>query len=156
MRRIRLGEALTAIGAIGLFVLLFADWFEGGGVSRSGWSSLGWGLVVLLVAVMAVAAVMVVSTVARAKPAIIVGSAVTTAVVGIVTLPIALLRVLVTQPDLDLGLGNGDVTIQTAGYLGILALALITAGAWITLADERTDAPESAYTPPPARPVPGS
>jgi hypothetical protein len=156
VRRIRLGEALAAIGAIGLFVLLFADWFEGGGVSRSGWSSLGWGLVVLLVAVMAVAAVMVVSTVARAKPAIIVGSAVTTAVVGIVTLPIALLRVLVTQPDLDLGLGNGDVTIQTAGYLGILALALITAGAWITLADERTDAPESAYTPPPARPVPGS
>jgi hypothetical protein len=156
VRRIRLGEALTAIGAIGLFVLLFADWFEGGGVSRSGWSSLGWGLVVLLVAVMAVAAVMVVSTVARAKPAIIVGSAVTTAVVGIVTLLIALLRVLVTQPDLDLGLGNGAVTIQTAGYLGILALALITAGAWITLADERTDAPESAYTPPPARPVPGS
>jgi hypothetical protein len=156
VRRIRLGEALTAIGAIGLFVLLFADWFEGGGVSRSGWSSLGWGLVVLLVAVMAVAAVMVVSTVARAKPAIIVGSAVTTAVVGIVTLPIALVRVLVTQPDLDLGLGNGAVTIQTAGYLGLLALALITAGAWITLADERTDAPESAYTPPPARPVPGS
>jgi hypothetical protein len=156
VRRIRLGEALAAIGAIGLFVLLFADWFEGGGVSRSGWSSLGWGLVVLLVAVMAVAAVMVVSTVVRAKPAIIVGSAVTTAVVGIVTLLIALLRVLVTQPDLDLGLGNGAVTIQTAGYLGILALALITAGAWITLADERTDAPESAYTPPPARPVPGS
>jgi hypothetical protein len=156
VRRIRLGEALAAIGAIGLFVLLFADWFEGGGVSRSGWSSLGWGLVVLLVVVMAVAAVMVVSTVARAKPAIIVGSAVTTAVVGIVTLLIALVRVLVTQPDLELGLGNGAVTIQTAGYLGILALGLITAGAWITLADERTDAPESAYTPPPARPVPGS
>jgi hypothetical protein len=156
VRRIRLGEALAAIGAIGLFVLLFADWFEGGGVSRSGWSSLGWGLVVLLVVVMAVAAVMVVSTVARAKPAIIVGSAVTTAVVGIVTLLIALVRVLVTQPDLELGLGNSAVTIQTAGYLGILALGLITAGAWITLADERTDAPESAYTPPPARPVPGS
>jgi hypothetical protein len=156
LRRIRVGEALTAIGAIGLFVLLFADWFKGGGVSRSGWSSLGWGLVVLLVAAIAVALVMVVSTVARAKPGIIVGSAVVTTVLGIVTLPIALIRVLVTQPDLDLGLGNGDVTIQTAGYLGVVALALITVGAWITLADERTDAPESAYTPPPARPVPGS
>jgi hypothetical protein len=156
LRRIRAGEALTAIGAIGLFVLLFADWFKGGGVSRSGWSSLGWGLVVLLVAAIAVALVMVVSTVARAKPGIIVGSAVVTTVLGIVTLPIALIRVLITQPDLDLGLGNGDVTIQTAGYLGVVALALIAAGAWITLADERTDAPESAYTPPPARPVPGS
>jgi hypothetical protein len=81
---------------------------------------------------------------------------VVTAVLGIVTLPIALIRVLVTQPDLDLGLGNGAVTIQTAGYVGVVALALIAAGAWITLADERTDAPESAYAPPPARPVPGS
>jgi hypothetical protein len=154
--RIRVGEALAAIGAIGLFVLLFADWFKGGGVSANGWSSLGWGLVVLLVAAMAVALVMVVATVARAKPAIIVGSAVVTALLGIVTLPIALLRVLVTQPDLDLGLGNGAVTIQTPGYLGVLALALISVGAWFTLADERTDAPESAYTPPPARPVPGA
>jgi hypothetical protein len=156
MKRIRGGEALTAIGAIGLFVLLFADWFKGGGVSRSGWSSLGWGLVVLLVAVVAVGLVMVVATVVRAKPAIIVGSAVVTAVVGIVTLPIALVRVLLTQPDLGLGLGNGAVTVQTAGYLGVLALALTAAGAWFTLADERTDAPESAYAPPPARPVPGS
>jgi hypothetical protein len=99
---------------------------------------------------------MVGSTFARAKPAIIVGSAVTTVVLGIATLLIALIRVLITQPDLDLGLGNGDVTIQAAAYLGVLALALIPAGAWITLADERTDAPESAYTPPPARPAPGS
>jgi len=29
-------------------------------------------------------------------------------------------------------------------------------GAWITIADERTDAPDSAYTPPPPRAVPGS
>ena len=83
------------------------------------------------------------------------GSAVTTAALGIVILPIALIRVLLTQPDLDLGLGNTAVSIQAAGYLGLVALALIVVGAWITMADERTGAPESAYTPPPARPVPG-
>jgi hypothetical protein len=99
---------------------------------------------------------MVVATVVRAKPAIIVGSAVVTSAVGIITLPIALVRVLITQPDLDLGLGNTAVGIQTAGYLGLVALALTAAGAWITLTDERTDAPESAYTPPPPRPIPGS
>ena len=66
MRRIRVGEALAAIGAIGLFVLLFADWFEGAGVSRSGWSSLGWALIALLVAVIAVGLVMVVATAAHA------------------------------------------------------------------------------------------
>lgn len=155
MSRIRVGEALAAIGAIGLFVLLFANWFEGAGVSRSGWSSVGWALIALLVVEVVVALVLVIATVARAKPAIIVGSAVTTAALGIVTLPIALVRVLITQPDLDLGLGNTAVSVQVAGYLGLVALALTAAGGWITLADERTGAPESAYTPPPARPVPG-
>jgi cytochrome bd-type quinol oxidase subunit 2 len=154
--RIRVGEALTAVGAIGLFVLLFADWFSGGGTSRSGWSSLGWALIVLLAGVVGVAIVMVVATVVRAKPAIIVGSAVITTALAIVTLPIALIRVLITQPDLDLGLGNTAVDIKTAGWLGLVALVLIAVGAWTTLADERTSARESAYTPPPPRPVPGS
>ena len=63
---------------------------------------------------------------------------------------------LITQPDLDLGLGNDAVSVQLAGYLGLVALALIAVGAWIAIADERTDAPDSAYTPPPARPVPGA
>ena len=156
MTRIRAGEALAGAGAIALFVLLFGDWFSGGGVSRSGWSSLGWGLVVLLAGVIGVALVLVVATIARAKPAIVVGSAVITVSLGVVTLPIALLRVLIFQPALDLGLGNGAVGIHTAGYLGLVALLLTAAGAWIVLADERTDAPESAYTPPPARPVPNA
>jgi hypothetical protein len=156
LTRIRTGEALTGIGAIALFVLLFADWFSGGGVSRSGWSSLGWALIVLLAGLIGVGAVLVISTIARAKPAIIVGSAVIAVVLASVTLPIALVRVLITQPDLDLGLGNGAVGIDAAAWLGLVALALIGVGAWVTLADERTNAPESAYTPPPPRPVPGS
>ena len=156
MTRIRVGEALAAVGAIALFALLFADWFSGGGISRSGWSSLGWALIVLLAGAIGVAVVLVVATVVRAKPAIIVGSAVVSVVLGVVTLPIALVRVLITQPDLDLGLGNTAVDVKTAGWLGLVALALIGVGAWTTLADERTDAPESAYTPPPPRPVPGS
>ena len=31
---------------------------------------------------------------------------------------------------------------------------LLAAGAWLSIRDERTDAPESAYEPPPARPAP--
>ena len=150
-----MGEALTGIGAIALLVLLFADWFDGGGVSRSGWSSLGWALVALLVIVLALAFTTVAATALGAKPAVAVGPAVLTIVTTAVTFIVALVRVLITQPDLDLGLGNGDVTVQVAGYLGLLALAVIGAGAWIAVADERTNARESAYTPPPARPVPG-
>jgi hypothetical protein len=156
MRRIRLGEALMGVGAIALFLLLFADWFKGGGVSRSGWSSVGWALDILLVAVLAMVALTLAFTVGRAKVAIAVGADVLTVALSIITFVIALLRVLIFQPDLDLGLGNEAVTVQLAGYLGLLALALIVVGSWITIGDERTDAPDSAYTPPPARPVPGS
>ena len=46
----------------------------------------------------------------------------TTASLGIVTLPVALVRVLLTQPDLGLGLGNSAVSVQAAGYLGLVAL----------------------------------
>jgi hypothetical protein len=154
LSRVRAGEALTAIGAIALFVLLFLDWFSGGGVSASGWSSLGWALVVLLVIVLALAVVVFAAVVTGAKPAIAVGSAVITFTVATVTFVIALVRVLLTQPALDRGLGNGAVSVQVAGYLGLLALALIAAGGWLTVADERTAAPESAYTPPPPRPLP--
>ena len=156
MTRIRVGEAVTAIGTIGLFVLLFADWFKGGGVTRSGWSSLGWALDVLLVALLALVVVTVGSLVARSKVAIAIGAAVITSTLAVITFAIALIRVLIAQPDLDLGLGNGAVTVQVAGYLGLAALALIAAGGWIAIGDERTDAPDSAYTPPPPRPVPGS
>jgi hypothetical protein len=156
MRRIRHGETLVAVGTIGLFVALFADWFSGGGVSQSGWSSLGWALIVLIVALLATAVVMVVTTIAKAKPAIVVGSGVILSALSIVTLIVALLRVLLFQPALDMGLGNEAVSIEAAGYLGLLALIAITAGAWLAMGDERTQAPDSAYAPPPPRPVPGA
>lgn len=156
MRRIRRGEALMGVGAIALFVLLFADWFKGGGVSGSGWSSLGWALDVLLAALLVMVAITVGSILTRAKVAIAIGATVLTTVLAIVTLVIALLRVLIFQPDLDLGLGNEAVTVQVAGYLGLVALAMVAVGGWLAIADERTDAPDSAYTPPPPRPVPGS
>jgi hypothetical protein len=154
MSRLRLGETLAALGAIALFVLLFFDWFSGGGVSRSGWSSLGWALVALLAALIVLALVVPVAAVARAHPAVAVGSADITIALGAVTLVVALIRVLITQPALDLGLGNDAVSVQLCGYLGLAAIALIVAGGWITIADERIEARESAYTPPPPRPLP--
>lgn len=156
MSRLRLGETLAGLGGIALFVLLFLNWFSGGGVSRSGWSSLGWALVILLAAVIVLALVVPTAAIVRAHPAVAVGSAVITIALGFVTFVVALIRVLITQPALDLGLGNGAVSVQVAGYLGLAALALIVAGGWITIADERTEAPESAYTPPPPRPLPNA
>lgn len=158
MTRIRAGEALAAIGAIGLFLLLFADWFgvhgADAGLDRTGWSSLGWLLVALLVVEIALAVVLVAATVARLAPAVVVGSAVVTTAMGIFVLVVAVLRVL-TQPGLGADLPNDAVTVELPAYLGLLALLAMVAGGWSTLADERTRATESAYTPPPARPAPG-
>lgn len=160
--RLRAGEALAGIGGIALLGLLFTDWFGAkgtvapvaGGLNTSGWTSLGWGLVVLLVVVIVLALVLVAATALAAPAAICVGSAVmavsTAAPVAFVTL----VRV-VTQPGLGFGLDNAAVTVKAPAYLGLVALGAIVAGSWITLADERTDAAQSAYSPPPARPVPG-
>ena len=154
MRRIRSGEALAGLGGVALFVLLFLNWFSGGGVSQSGWSSLGWALVALLVIVLVLVVVVVGAAATGAKPAIAVGAIVITVALSAITLLVALVRVLITQPALGRGLPNSAVSVQVAGYLGLVALALITVGCWRAMADERVDAPESAYTPPPARPLP--
>ena len=75
--------------------------------------------------------------------------------VGGLTFLILLVRVL-TQPGLGASLPNRLVLVEAPAYVGLLFTGLIPVGAWLALRDERLDAPESAYTPPPARPVPGT
>jgi hypothetical protein len=48
------------------------------------------------------------------------------------------------------------VSVLAPAYLGLVAELVVVAGTWRALADERTDAPESAYQPPEPRPVPPS
>jgi formate hydrogenlyase subunit 3/multisubunit Na+/H+ antiporter MnhD subunit len=72
-----------------------------------------------------------------------------TATGGTLALPVLALRVLVFQPG-----PNALTTVRLAGYLGLLAMVLIAIGGWWTLKDDRTEAPESAYAPPPPRPAP--
>ena len=61
---------------------------------------------------------------------------------------------LLVEPDLGIGLSGEQVTLQLAGWVGLVAATLLPVAALMTLKDERTDAPESAYTPPEPRPVP--
>jgi hypothetical protein len=139
MSRLRKGEWLAVAGALALLVLLFLPWFDG----RIGWTSLGWLMIALLVLCIAGAAWIALTTIdnvlTRVLPALVVTSA-----VAALSLVVLVLRVLAFPP--------GDTEI--AAYLGILATAVIFAGAGIALADERTDAPDSAFTPPAPRPAP--
>ena len=74
--------------------------------------------------------------------------------VGGVALVALVLRVTVLQPGLGVGEPDDLVAVQWPAYAGLAAMALIVAGAWRSMADERTDAPDSAYTPPEPRPAP--
>ncbi|HET6505957.1 MAG TPA: hypothetical protein VFG42_04150 [Baekduia sp.] len=162
MSRMRVGEWVAGAGAVALLVLMFFDWFslsaaDGRHVvllagSLTGWSSLGW-LMDLLVAI-AIFGGLALSymTVKRASPAWPVGAAVLTWILGSLIFLVLLVRVTIAQPGPD-----AFVDVTLAGYLGLVAAALVPLGAFLSIRDERTDSAEArAYTPPPARSVPGT
>jgi hypothetical protein len=172
MNRLRAGEWVAALGAAGLFVSLFLNWFSVDGqaagwrayapvgthpsVHLSGWGSLGWAMDVLLCVAILGGASLSYMTVKRASPAWPVGSGVLTTALGSVIFLVLAMRV-VTQPGLGLGLPNTPVLVEAPAYLGLLCALLIPVGAFLSLKDERTDSPEArAYTPPPARTAPGT
>jgi uncharacterized integral membrane protein len=167
--RLRSGELLAGAGAAVLFILLFLDWFQpevqprvtetsgrivGPEMHLSGWTSLGWVLLVLLLAVIVLAGWLAASTLFAATVSQPVAAGVLLTAVAGIALVALVVRVTLLQPGLGVGEPDDLVGVQWPAYAGLAALALIVAGAWRSMADERTDAPESEYTPPPARPAP--
>jgi hypothetical protein len=171
MSRLRAGEWVAALGAAGLFVSLFLNWFSvdghaagwtaysplgSGSLHLSGWGSLGWLMDVLLCIAIVGGASLSYMTVKRVSPAWPIGAGVLTWTLGGVIFVVLAVRVAV-QPGLGLGLPNRPVLVEAPAYLGLLCALLIAVGGFFSLKDERTDASEArAYTPPPARPAPGT
>jgi hypothetical protein len=180
MSRLRAGELIAGVGAAGLFVLMFFNWFgvdadglrraesptqpSGGSgivnffdasgpihVSADGWSSLGWFMVVLVCVQILGGAALVYMTLRRASPAWPVGAGVLTWIFGSAIWLVLLVRVCVAQPGPD-----ALIAVLTPAYLGLLFSALIPLGGLLSLKNERTRSPEAqAYMPPPARTAPG-
>ena len=168
-RRLRTGELMAGGGAVVLFVVLFLDWFEpevkprvtetsgrvvGPELHVSGWSSLGLILIVLLLAVIVLAVWLAASTLFASAVSQPVAAGVLLSAVGALTLGALTMRVAVAQPGIGLGLPDDLVAVRAPAYVGIAALAVVVAGGWISMGDERTDARESAVTPPEPRPAP--
>jgi threonine/homoserine/homoserine lactone efflux protein len=158
--RLRAGEWTAALGGAGLLVSLFLPWFvplevvfvptgQISGNAESGWSSLGWVTLAFCLAAIAVAAWLAVANATNRPVAQAVAASVLTATVGTVAFVALALRVLVVQPG-----PNALTTIRYGAYLGLLAALILAIGGWLAIKDERTDAPESAYTPPDPRPPP--
>jgi hypothetical protein len=147
--RLRGGELLAGAGAVVLVVSLFVDWFGGGAGDVSGWDSLGWVVLALAALAVACAAWLVVATAADRPVTQVVAADVTAAVIGPIAFVTLALRALVFQPG-----DNAQTTIRYGAWIGLAGAAVLVIGAWWALADERTDAPESAYVPPAPRPAP--
>jgi hypothetical protein len=162
--RLRHGELLAAAGATGLVVSLFLSWFELQGqvgdreayaqldLPGSGFSQLGWVVVAACLLAAALTAVMVVTTATGMPHAIM--ATVLTVTASAVAFGLVLLRIVLDQPDLGFELPGSVVAVQFGGWLGLASSAALLVGAWLAMGDERTEAPESAYEPPPARPAP--
>jgi hypothetical protein len=145
--RLRGGELLAGAGAVVLLVSLFLDWV--GPVGESGWSSLGWLTLLFAVAAILAAAWLVVA-IGSARPVTeVIGASVVAAVVEPLAALMLLVRTAIAQPGVD-----AVTSIEAGAYLGLAGALALATGAWWSLADERTDAPESAYVPPAPRPAP--
>jgi hypothetical protein len=152
MTRLRAGEWLAGAAALGLLVLMFFHWFSAEGEGASGWSTLGWFIDVLVCVAIFGGLALSYMTVKRASPAWPVGASVLTWTMGSLIFLILLVRVTITQPGVD-----ELMSVQLPAYLGLLCAALIPAGGFLSLRDERTDSAEARdYMPPPARSVPGT
>lgn len=148
LARLRAGERLALAGAVALLALLGLRWF---GVStpeadlranESGIRSLGWFAVLLLLLAAGLAIATAVTSLNRQASALpVVLSALATAFGILATLAVAVRLVL--QPGLGIGAGNADVEVLLPAVLGLLSCAAIATGAWMAMADERTEATES-------------
>jgi hypothetical protein len=173
VRRLRLGEWTAAIGAAGLVATAFMPWFgiqppqgadrtvefASGGVLNilntyavgdlSPWHLLGWLTIAVAVVTFAAGAWLPIATLAARPLAQQVAAAVLAATVGTFGFVVLALRLLVFQPG-----PNAVTTLRYGAWLALLATLLIALGGWWAMKDDRTEAPESAYTPPAPRPAP--
>jgi hypothetical protein len=157
VRRLRRGELLSLLGAVLLLVMLFFGWYtvppgtvEAG---TGGWEAMGVLVSILLGLPIFLSFALAITTVVRRSPALPVAFGVLTFAVGLVVWIVLLIRLL-NEPALGAALDGADVTLRWPGYVGFAAMTLIVVGGMESMRDERRDAPESAYTPPPPRPIP--
>jgi hypothetical protein len=160
--RMRPGEWIAGLGAVGLLVLMFLNWFDGSQTvpndsvtgdytgSLSGWGTLGWFMDVLVAVAIFGGLSLTYMTVKRASPAWPIGAGALTWSLGSLIFLVLLVRVTITQPGED-----EFFSVQWPAYLGLVCAALIPAGGFASIRDERLHGGEAReYVPPPPRSVP--
>jgi hypothetical protein len=155
--RLRAGEWTAAVGAAAVLVALFLPWFRVelpapvrvGDLDSSGWDGLGWFVIALALVGVGCGAWLALANATARPVAQLVAASVLTATAGTVAFVVVALRALVFQPG-----PNDLVGLRYGAWVGLLAALALAVGGWWATKDDRTDAPESAYTPPEPRPAP--
>lgn len=143
LTRLRSGEIIAAVAAVGLLVVLGADWFELRsrvavvGATSTGYASLGWFADALLIFAALSCLALAATTVFERAPVTPVGVQTVTVVATFIGLICVALR-LVFQPGLGVGADDTSVDLLPGAYLGLLFSLLMFAGAWRSIGDERT------------------
>ena len=145
--RLRGGEFLIGAASAALILVLFLDWFETGDVKTSGWSGLSLGVVILFVVALAFLVAVIGLVQSGASIGVTVFATVVATALAIASFIAITIDVLTTQGD--------EVDLLWPAIAGIVLSAMIALGAWRSMGDERLDAPDSAYTPPKPRSIPG-
>jgi hypothetical protein len=147
MSRLRPAEWLAAASGIGLIATLFLDWYVTSGAPSTAWEAFAV-VDVVLALTGALAIALAVAQATRSSPALPVAAGVLTATVGIAATLIVLYR-LIDQPG-----PNELVEVQAGAWLGLAAVACVTAAGWLSMGDEHaphTPTPEIEVRPAPPR-----
>ena len=164
MRHLRAAEWAVLIGSIGVLATLWQPWFSYGVTLESfpprtlslivtGWDGLGWLMVALLVISALLGVGLFLTFAVNGRDALTLPFGATLGAVAVPTL-IALMVVLFTRPGLGLNLAASDVGIEPAGWIGAIAMVVLTAGSLVSIRNERTEGASRAYSPPSPRPAP--
>ncbi|HEU0249215.1 MAG TPA: hypothetical protein VFR48_00695 [Solirubrobacteraceae bacterium] len=137
--RLRVGEILALIGALGVIFSFTLDWYENAERSFDAFDTFGPAVVLLLLSAV-VALILIVTTVTERSTALPVAAAVWSTLFGLVAVIAAIVRLL-ERPQ-------GATSLCAGVWVALAAALLILVGSWQSMRDERT----SRY--PPATPEP--
>jgi hypothetical protein len=132
LRRLRAGEWLAAAAAVALVVTLALPWY--GARARedtvTGFEALSV-IDILLVLVAGVAFTLAILQAAQTSPALPVGFGVLTVAAGLIGALLVVYR-LINEPGPD-----DFIDVRAGAWLGLAAVALLTAGGWLSIQNER-------------------
>jgi hypothetical protein len=155
LARLRFGDWVMGIGGVAVLAVMFMDWYEptlngnpvlfrSQGLENNAWQAFAVNDVILATAaVMAIAAAVL--TALQPTAAVPLALSSLTTLVSILALLLVALR-MIWPPDL----ADGDVFETgrlTGAWLGLVAIAVLTAGSLVSIRDERSPEPEHPVEP---------